>query len=180
MLVSPLERVGVFIDGPHLNKTCCALGIDVDFKRLLQLFGNAGRLVRASYYACVADNDDLNSVRPLLDWLEYNGYAVHTKTAKTCVEEGQRHGIDVDLAVDVMRLSASIDHVVLLSGNGDFARLVRVLKDLGKRSTVVSTLMTQPAMIADSLRRTADQFIDLADLKHEICRAARKPQVRGR
>jgi uncharacterized LabA/DUF88 family protein len=176
MLVTSSERVGIFIDGPNFNKTCIALGIDVDFKRVLQLFRGASRLVCANYYACPADADALNSARPLLDWLAYNGYSVTTKTPTPYSSEGHRFGIEVDLAVDVMRLSASLDHVVLFSGNGEFEKLVRVLKETGKRATVVSSLKTQASSIADGLRRAADQFVDLVDLKQEICRGDRDPQ----
>jgi uncharacterized LabA/DUF88 family protein len=177
MLVSPIERVGIFIDGSNFNRTCLALGIDVDFKRLLQLFRGAGRLVCANYYACPLDAHDLSSARPLLDWLAYNGYSVTTKAPMPHSSEGHRLGIEVDLAVDVMRLSASLDHVVLFSGSSELERLVRVLKESGKRATVVSSLKTQPVLVADGLRRAADQFVDLVDLKHDICRGPRDRQA---
>jgi uncharacterized LabA/DUF88 family protein len=69
-----------------------------------------------------------------------------------------------------MRLVESLDHVVIFTGDGDFRALVAALQLRGRRVSVISTLQTQPPMVADELRRQADQFIDLADLEEQICR----------
>jgi NYN domain len=78
--------------------------------------------------------------------------------------------------VDAMRLADALDHVVLFTGDGDFRALVAALQLKGKRVSVISTLQTTPAMVADELRRQADQFIDLAELEDHICR---DPAVRA-
>jgi uncharacterized LabA/DUF88 family protein len=69
-----------------------------------------------------------------------------------------------------MRLAEQLDHIVLFTGDGDFRALVAAMQQRGRRVSVVSTLQTQPPMVADELRRQADQFIDLADLEASICR----------
>jgi uncharacterized LabA/DUF88 family protein len=176
MHISPNERLGLFIDGPNLNAACRALAFDVDFKRLLNAFRQLGQLVRANYYTVATEGEEWNSLRPLLDWLEYNGYTTVSKQVKPYSSaNGHRRGIEIDLAVDAMRLKGSLNHVVLISGNGDFAGLVSALKHHGKRVTVVSTLLSQPQMIADELRREADQYVDLMDLKIQVERVPRKP-----
>src|SRR3546814_16450535 len=78
--------------------------------------------------------------------------------------------MDIELAVDVMEMLEYLDHVVLFSGDGDFRRLVEAVQRRGRRVTVVSTLRSQPPMIADELRRQADSFIDLADVQSQIAR----------
>jgi uncharacterized LabA/DUF88 family protein len=170
----PTERVALFIDGANLYATAKALTIDIDYKRLLALFRSKGQLVRALYYTALAEDQEYSSIRPLIDWLDYNGYTMVTKPTKEFVDAAGRRKIkgnmDIELAVDAMELSEYLDHVVLFSGDGDFRSLVEALQHKGKRVSVVSTLTTTPPMIADELRRQADQFIDLAHLQAEIGR----------
>jgi uncharacterized LabA/DUF88 family protein len=170
----PTERVALFIDGANLYATAKALGFDIDYKRLLALFRTKGQLVRALYYTALAEDQEYSSIRPLVDWLDYNGYTMVTKPTKEFTDSFGRRKIkgnmDIELAVDAMRLSERLDHVVLFTGDGDFRALVASLQQAGRRVSVVSTLQTQPAMVADELRRQADQFVDLADLEEQICR----------
>jgi uncharacterized LabA/DUF88 family protein len=177
MHIFPLERLGLFIDGANFHATARALGFEPDFKRLLAMLRERGRLVRAHYYTTlIEDEEEFCAIRPLVDWLAYNGYTTVTKTVRQSADPDARRArgrIDVELAVDAMRLHAGLDHVLIFSGNGEFRSLVAALQGLGKRVSVVSTLATNPAMIADDLRRQADQFIDLADLKDEIVRPQR-------
>jgi uncharacterized LabA/DUF88 family protein len=172
----PTERVALFIDGANLYATAKALGFDIDYKRLLSLFRTKGLLLRALYYTALAEDQEYSSIRPLIDWLDYNGYTMVTKPTKEFTDASGRRKIngnmDIELAVDAMELSEHLDHVVLFSGDGDFRTLVEALQHKGKRVSVVSTLNTQPPMVADELRRQADQFIDLADLENEICRVS--------
>ncbi len=176
------ERIGLFIDGANLHATSKALGFDIDFKRLLALFREKGQLVRALYYTAVEDQE-FCSIRPLIDWLDYNGYTVVTKAAKEFTDASGRRKVKasmgIELAVDALRLADSLDHVILFSGDGDFRCLVAALQEKGKRVSVVSTLDTQPPMVADALRRQADLFIDLAELESHLCREAARP-VRSR
>ena len=168
------ERIALFIDGANLHAATKALGFDIDFKRLLATFAEKARLVRALYYTALVEDQEFSSVRPLVDWLTYNAFTVVTKPAKTFTDvEGRRKlkgNMDVELAVDAMRLAPHLDHIVLFSGDGDFRSLVAAIQQRGKRVSVVSSLVTQPPMIADDLRRQADQFIDLADLEPTISR----------
>lgn len=169
------EKVALFIDGANLYATSKALGFDIDYKRLLTLFRKRAQLIRASYYTALIEDQEYSSIRPLVDWLDYNGYTMVTKPAKEFTDASGRRKVkgnmDIELTVDAMRLGKSLDHIVLFSGDGDFRYVVDALQQDGKRVSVVSTLQTQPAMVADELRRQADQFIDIADLEDEICRS---------
>ena len=170
----PNERLALFIDGANLYATAKALGFDIDYKRLLNLFRGKGLLIRALYYTALAEHDEYSSIRPLIDWLDYNGYTMVTKPTKEFTDAAGRRKIkgnmDIELTVDAMELADHLDHIVLFSGDGDFRPLVEALQQKGKRVSVVSTLHTQPPMVADELRRQADQFIDLDDLAQQICR----------
>lgn len=170
------ERIALFIDGANLYATSKSLGFDVDYKRLLALFRQKGQLLRALYYTALSEDQEYSSIRPLIDWLDYNGFTMVTKPTKEFTDASGRRKVkgnmDIELAVDAMRLAESLDHIVLFSGDGDFRGLVAALQQKGKRVSVVSTLQTQPAMVADELRRQADQFIDLADLEQTIGRDA--------
>jgi uncharacterized LabA/DUF88 family protein len=170
----PNERVALFIDGANLYATAKSLGFDIDYKRLLAHFRQKGQLVRALYYTALAEDQEYSSIRPLIDWLDYNGFTMVTKPTKEFTDASGRRKVkgnmDIELTVDAMRLAEALDHIVLFSGDGDFRSLAAALQQMGKRVSVVSTLQTQPPMVADELRRQADQFIDLADLEQLICR----------
>lgn len=178
----PTERIALFIDGANLYATAKALGFDIDYKRLLAMFRTKGQLVRALYYTALAEDQEYSSIRPLVDWLDYNGYSMVTKPTKEFTDSFGRRKIkgnmDIELTVDAMRLAESLDHVVVFTGDGDFRALVAALQQMGKRVSVISTLQTQPPMVADELRRQADQFIDLADLEDQICRDPASRPVR--
>lgn len=174
MFFYPTERIALFIDGSNLYATAKSLGFDIDYKRLLTLFRSQGHLVRALYYTALAEDQEYSSIRPLIDWLDYNGYTMVTKPTKEYTDASGRRKIkgnmDIELTVDAMELAPHLDHVVLFSGDGDFRSLVAALQQKGLRVSVASTLTTQPPMVADELRRQADQFIDIADLEQDICR----------
>jgi uncharacterized LabA/DUF88 family protein len=167
--------MALFIDGANLYATAKSLGFDIDYKRLLGMFRQKGQLVRALYYTALAEEQEYSSIRPLIDWLDYNGFSMVTKPTKEFTDATGRRKVkgnmDIELAVDAMRLADSLDHIVIFSGDGDFRSLVAALQEKGKRVSVVSTLQTQPPMVADELRRQADQFIDLADLEDLIGRS---------
>ncbi len=151
--------------------------------RLLGLFRQKGQLVRALYYTALAEEQEYSSIRPLIDWLDYNGFSMVTKPTKEFTDATGRRKVkgnmDIELAVDAMRLSDSLDHIVIFSGDGDFRSLVAALQQKGKRVSVVSTLQTQPPMVADELRRQADQFIDLADLEDQVGRSQNGGSANG-
>jgi len=162
------ERIALFIDGANLYSSARTLGFDIDFKRLLALFADKARLVRAFYYTALMEDQDYSPIRPLVDWLDYNGYTLVTKPAKEYTDSlGRRRikgNMDIELAIDMLEMAEKLDHAVLFSGDGDFRRLVEAVQRKGVRVTVVSTIRTQPSMTADELRRRADQFVDLYDL----------------
>ena len=150
------------------------LGADIDYKRLLKEFQSRGNLLRAFYYTALIEDQEYSSIRPLLDWLDYNGYTVVTKNVKEFIDSSGRRKVkgnmDIELAVDAMELASHVDHIVLFSGDGDFRPLVEAIQRKGVRVTVVSTISTQPPMVADELRRQADTFLDLAELMPRIGR----------
>ena len=177
MDIDPDESTALFIDGANLHGATRALGFDIDFRTLLDLFASRGRLVRAHYYTVLFEIEDHSPVRPLVDWLAYNGYAVITKPAKEFTDaDGRRRiksNMEIEIAIDMMALAPRVDRILLFSGDGDFRRLVEAVQREGVRVGVVSTLRTSPPMVADELRRQADEFIELADLAPEIARAWR-------
>ncbi len=172
--MADLERIALFIDGANLYATAKSLGFDIDYKRLLKEFQSRGKLVRAFYYTALIEDQEYSSIRPLIDWLDYNGFAVVTKPTKEFIDAlGRRKvkgNMDIELAVDAMEMADHLDHIVLFSGDGDFRSLVEAVQRKGVRVSVVSTNTTQPAMIADELRRQADEFIDLVSLVSKIGR----------
>ncbi len=178
MTFYPTDRLALFIDGPNLHAAAKALGFDIDFKRLLDEFRKRGLLTRALYYTTLMEDQDYSPIRPLVDWLDYNGFNIVTKPAKEYVDrEGRkrwRGDMHVELAVDMMELASRIDHAVLFSGDSDFAPLAAAVQRQGVRVTVVSTMKSQPPMVGDDLRRQADVFVDLADLSDIIGRSARE------
>ena len=169
MTFYPNERVGLFIDGANFYSAARSLGVDVDYKRLLDVFRKRAQLVRAYYYtALVEEQDRFSPIRPLIDWLDYNGFSVVTKTARTFTDaQGNRRirgDMDVEIAVDALEATAWLDHVVLFSGDGDFRCLAEAVQRRGVRFSIVSTLKSDPPMVSDELRRQADGFIELAEM----------------
>ncbi len=173
------ERMALFIDGANLYSAARSLGFDIDYKRLLELFAKKGRLIRAFYYTMLVEDQEYSPIRPLIDWLDYNGYTMVTKPIKEFTDsQGRRKAkgsVDIDLAVDALEMTDKVDHVLLFSGDGDFRRLVDAIQRRGVRVTVVSTVKAHPPMVADDLRRAADNFIELQDLAPHIQRAAPAP-----
>jgi uncharacterized LabA/DUF88 family protein len=175
MLFYPQERLALFIDGSNLYSAARALGFDIDYKKLLTVFAAKGRLMRAFYYTALTDEQEYSPIRPLVDWLDYNGYTMVTKPAKEYTDATGRRKIkgnmDIELAIDMLEMADRLEHIVLFSGDGDFRRLVEAVQRRGVRVSVVSTIRSNPPMVADELRRQADNFIELQDLAGEIARA---------
>ena len=163
-----VDKLALFIDGASLHAASKTLGFEIDFKRLLKEYESHSNLVRAYYYTAMVEDREYSSIRPLIDWLDYNGYEVVSKPAKEFEDaEGRRkikRSMNVEIAVDALELSNHIDHIVLFSGDGDFRPLVEAVQRRGVHVTVVSPL----SMISDELRRQADVFVDLIELKSSI------------
>lgn len=170
------EKIALFIDGSNLYAAAKSLELDIDYKALLDWAASKSRLVRAFYYTALIDDQEYSPIRPLVDWLDYNGYTMVTKPTKEFIDSNGRKKIkgnmDIELAIDVMEMADRVDHILLFSGDGDFRRLIEAVQKKGVRVTVVSTIKSQPPMVADELRRQADFFLDLKDLTDTIAREA--------
>jgi uncharacterized LabA/DUF88 family protein len=178
----PDERVALFIDGANLYSASRNLGFDVDYRNLLEFFRKRAHIIRAYYYSAVLETDEYSPLKPLTDWLAYNGYTLVTKPAKEFTDSSGRRRIkgsmDIEVAVDMLELSPRLDHAVLFSGDSDFRRLVEAVQRKGVRVSVISSIRTTPPMVADELRRQADQFVELADIAPEFTRRQTEPRVR--
>jgi len=175
MVFYPQERLGLFIDGSNLYAAARALGFDIDYKKLLDVFRKNSQLIRAFYYTALIEDQEYSPIRPLVDWLDYNGYTMVTKPTKEFTDATGRRklkgNMDIELAIDVMEMAEHLDHIVIFSGDGDFRRLVDAVQRKGVRVTVVSTVRSNPPMVADELRRQCDTFMELQDLAPSIMRA---------
>jgi uncharacterized LabA/DUF88 family protein len=182
MTFYPTEKLALFIDGANFYSQAKALGIDIDYRKLLDEFRKRGLLIRAYYYTAIVEGDDYSPIRPLVDWLDYNGFTLVTKSARKFTDsQGRdrwRGDMDIEIAVGMMEMAEAADHLVLFSGDGDFRAVVEAIQRKGVRVTVVSTVKSQPPMISDDLRRQADHFVDLADLGDIIGRPGRAPPQR--
>jgi uncharacterized LabA/DUF88 family protein len=180
MTFYPTDRLALFIDGANLYSAAKNLGFDIDYRKLLEEFKKRSVLVRAYYYTALVENEEYSPIRPLVDWLDYNGYQLVTKSAREYVDgtgrKRFRGDMDVEIAVDMLEMAEHADHMVLFSGDGDFRKLVEAVQRRGSRVTVVSTVKSQPPMVSDELRRQADNFVDLADLADIIGRPSRLPR----
>lgn len=174
MPLHPDDRAALFIDGANLYATARALNFDIDYKRLYNYFDSRCRLIRAFYYTALIEDQEYSPIRPLIDWLDYNGYTMVTKPTKEFTDSAGRRKIkgnmDIELAVDMMEMAERLDHVILFSGDGDFRSLVDAVQRKAVRVTVISSIKSQPPMIADELRRQADTFVDLTALERDVAR----------
>ncbi|WP_417513707.1 NYN domain-containing protein [Minwuia sp.] len=183
MNIYPNDKVVLFIDGANLYAAARTLGFDIDYRKLRSQFAKQGTLIRAFYYTALMEDQEYSPLRPLVDWLDYNGFTMVTKPAKEFVgHDGRRKvkgNMDIELAVDMMEMAEFMNHAILFSGDGDFRSVIEAVQRKGVRCTVVSSIKTQPPMIADELRRQADQFVELSDLQGMIAReGGRPPQPR--
>jgi len=174
MMIDPREKVVLFIDGANLYAASRAIGVDIDYRRLLAEFQKQAYLVRAYYYTALIEDQEYSSIRPLIDWLDYNGYRVVTKPAREYTDASGRRKVkgnmDIELTVDALEMAPYYDHLFLFSGDGDFTALVAALQRRGKKVTVISTLTSPTPMISDDLRRQADHFVDIASIAHAVGR----------
>lgn len=176
----PEDKVAVLIDGANLYSATRSLGFDIDYRKLLSFFRERSTLIRAAYYTALVEDQDYSPIRPLVDWLDYNGYALVTKPTKEFMDrDGRRRlkgNMDIEIAVDALEIAPHVDQIVLFSGDGDFRKLVEAVQRKGVRVTVISSIQSQPPMLADELRRQADTFVELNHLKAAIARPAHEPQ----
>lgn len=177
MAFYPDERLVMLIDGPNFHATVKGLEFDIDFSKLREYFAQHGRLIRAQYYTALAEDAEFNPIQPLVDWLDYNGFYLVTKPAKEFTDaqgiKRFRGNMDVEIAVDLVEAASFADHIIVCSGNGNLFHAVETAQRKGARVTVVSTLESQTVKIADDLRRQADQFIELEQIKLKVQKAPR-------
>lgn len=177
------EKLALFIDGSNLYAAAKALEFDIDYRLLLTWAAARGRLVRAFYYTALIEDQEYSPIRPLVDWLDYNGFTMVTKPTKEFIDSQGRRKIkgnmDIELAIDMMEMADHVDHIILFSGDGDFRRLLEAVQRKGVRVTVVSTVKSAPPMVADELRRQADHFLDLQQLSADIRRQHSGPNPRS-
>lgn len=178
MVFYPEERIAIFVDGANLHSTTKSLDFDIDYKKMLELFKKKGRLVNARYYTAILEHEDYSPIRPLVDWLNYNGYQVISKPAKTYIDRDGRSRIkgnmDIELALDMVEMAKHVDHIILCSGDGDFRAAVDACQRKGTRVSVLSSMRTKPSMLADELRRQANDVIELSDMEKLIGRPRRE------
>ncbi len=166
-----MRRIALLIDGANISAQQHVLRQAIDWKGLLAHFEAGGNLVRALYFTARLPAEKHDPIRPLTDWLTYNGFTVVSKLAKiqtdrTTGQEVIKGNTDVELAVCAMELAPRLDEAILLSGDGDFRSLVEAMQRAGVRVTVASSL----THCADELRRQADVFLNLANTNLPIFR----------
>jgi uncharacterized LabA/DUF88 family protein len=180
----PRERTALFIDGGNFYAATRNLGLDIDYRKLLNYFAARTALLRAYYYSPLQETEEYSPLKPLTDWLAYNGYSLVTKPPKEYSDAtGRRRfksNMDVELAVDMLELAPRLDHAVLFSGDSDFRYLIETVQRKGVRVSVVSTIRASPPMVADELRRQADQFLELAEIAPEFTRQPQESRPRVR
>lgn len=172
-----MNKTALFIDGSNTHATAKALRLDIDYARVRAYYKDT--LLRAYYYTAVLpDTEGFVSIKPLIDYLSYNGYSVVTKPTKTYTDEvtGQtrvKGNMDLDIAVQAMQIAPYIQHAVFFTGDGDFKPLILAMQGIGVRCDVVSSIETEPSMCADELRRACDVFTDMASLREAFVRKER-------
>jgi uncharacterized LabA/DUF88 family protein len=173
------EKTALFIDGSNFYAASRSLNMDIDYAKLHAYFSQGTNLIRAYYYTALPEDQEFSPLRPLIDWLDYNGFAVVSKLTRefTDPETGKKRikgNMDMEIALDMLKLAPFIDHAILFSGDGDFCRLLEDVQGMGVRVSVVSTTKTNPPMVADSLRRMADIFIEMDQIRAHIERPPRQ------
>lgn len=172
------NKTAVLIDGANLFATAKNLGFDIDFKLLKSKLEEKYNVHRIYYYTALVEQDgEKILLKPLVDWLTYNGFMLITKSARVMINrEGVKKikgNMDVEIAVDAMNIAnlPGMTDIVFFTGDGDFRYLVEDIQRKGVKVTIFSSIITNTAMIADNLRKQCDEFIELDSWKDRI----RKP-----
>jgi uncharacterized LabA/DUF88 family protein len=151
-------RVGIFVDVPNLIYAAERRGVAIDFGRVLDYFTRDRELVRASAYAPITDDPQakLESQRFVHHFLGHP-YRIITKPLKRFADGSMKANFDIELAIDILTMSDRLDVVVLMSGDGDFRRLVELVASRGVRVEVVAFSETASA----DLKAVADLYVDI-------------------
>ncbi len=161
-----MKRIGIFIDGSNLYMSTKALGFRVDFTKLLNYYKQQGDVAHAFYFTALPPKDVQSPLRKMIDYVDYNGWTVIQKETKSYVNpegvEKLKGNMDVEIAVHVSETAPFITNLILFSGDGDFRVL---LESVQRRHGIHCTVVSARSLVADGLRRQANEFVDLASLR---------------
>lgn len=159
----------VLIDGSNLYESARALSMKVDYKRLLDLLNEDGALLRAYYFTALPDRSIENWIHKQVDWMMNNGYSVISKPMKEYVDASgrkkQKGNIDMEIAVCAMTQAQLATEIWIFSGDGDFAVLIKALQE---RFAVKVYVVSSSTLVSHELRRQADKYIPLEDIRQDI------------
>lgn len=159
-------RVMVFIDGSNLFYAASHLNIEIDYVKLLHFLTAHDRLVHVFFYTGY-DPTDSNQYR-FLQWMSYSGFRVITKAVTQSSDGTKKANLDVEIAVDMIRLAQHCDTAVLVSGDGDFVYVVDAIAMKGVRVEVVGLR----SMTNSNLIDAAHYYIDLAGIQQTVQKLA--------
>lgn len=154
------ERLALFFDGANHSKALSKSGVDMNFGPLLQNLRKTYDVESARYYSGISDEDEHRNIREFLKGLSSKGYDVITKPVKKFPDGTIKGNVDVEIAVDMVSMAPRLDRVILFSGDGDFAYLVRTVQGMG----VYVTVCSHSTFTAMDLKTQANEFLELRDL----------------
>lgn len=163
------EKTLIFIDGASLYYGSKKCGLNIDYAKLREYFASRTKLIRAYYYASIVESEDYTPLKPLTDWLAYNGFTTILKEAYELPSEGgerrlRNTNVDCEIITDMMDMADHCDHIVLFSARNDYRRAIEAVQRKGKLVTVVSSR----DQISDELRRIVDNYIDIESLRSYV------------
>ena len=167
----PQDKVGIFFDMSNLYFAARDMGIRIDYARLLEFLVDGRRLHRAYAYLGVGPDDESHG---FITWLSRNGFRVKTKPLRRYEDGTTKANLDMELAIDLLTQAQHLEVAIIVSGDGDFARLVDAAQNLGLRVEVAAT----PRQASSELIDVADRFIDLEANARTFVRAELPPRDR--
>jgi len=157
-LAAPPARVGVFVDAANVELAIDRLRGRVDWRKLLAILTEGRTLVRAIAYSPVHDDPGVSiETQRFAEPFLGKGFKVVTKPLKRFADGTIKANVDIEMALDIVEMLDRLDVVCLVSGDGDFTRLVEVVQAKGVRVEVVAVGTSTAA----ALRNAADQFIEI-------------------
>lgn len=160
-------KVAIFIDGNNLFHAARAVGVEIDYAKLLDLLRGDEMLLRAFFYTGV--DQQAERQQGFLLWMRRNGYRVVEKELKTFADGTKKANLDVEIAVDMLSLADKYDTAILVSGDEDFSYAVNAVAYKGVRVEVAGFRSNTSPRLID----VADRFIELDSLISEISKTDR-------
>ena len=145
------KRVGVFIDVQNVYYGARKLKGKLDFDALMESAIVDRRLIQCTAYVVESKEIDQSG---FIARLQHKAIEVRRKSLRVRVDGSSKGDWDMELALDILDAAASLDVVVLVSGDGDFTSLVKRVKRIGPRVEVIAF----PRHTAKSLLEAADRF----------------------